>query len=70
MTFKDVTRWVAIGGLILEAAITSWKITKLNKEHPSHDAYKELLYQRMALYVLAIPLLFNRIYIYFSWYCN
>ena len=61
MTFKDVTRWVAIGGLI------SWKITKLNKEHPSHDAYKELLYQRMALYVLAIPLLFNRIYIYFSW---
>ena len=67
MTFKDVTRWVAIGGLILEAAITSWKITKLNKEHPSHDAYKELLFQRMALYVLAIPLLFNRIYIYFSW---
>lgn len=67
MTFKDVTRWVAIGGLILEAAITSWKITKLNKEHTSHDAYKELLYQRMALYVLAIPLLFNRIYIYFSW---
>ena len=61
MTFKDVTRWVAIGGLILEAAITSWKITKLNKEHPSHDAYKELLYQRMALYILAIPLLFNRI---------
>lgn len=57
MTFKDVTRWVAIGGLILEAAITSWKITKLNKEHPSHDVYKELLYQRMALYILAIPLL-------------
>lgn len=67
MTFKDVTRWVAIGGLILEAAITSWKITKLNKEHPSHGVYKELLYQRMALYILAIPLLFNRIYIYFSW---
>lgn len=67
MTFKDVTRWVAIGGLILEAAITSWKITKLNKEHPSHDVYKELFYQRMALYILAIPLLFNRIYIYFSW---
>ena len=67
MTFKDVTRWVAIGGLILEAAITSWKITKLNKEHPSHDVYKELLYQRMALYILAIPSLFNRIYIYFSW---
>lgn len=67
MTFKDVTRWVAIGGLILEAAITSWKITKLNKEHPSHDVYKELPYQRMALYILAIPLLFNRIYIYFSW---
>lgn len=67
MTFKDITRWVAIGGLTLEAAITSWEITKLNKEHPSHDVYKELLHQRMALYILAILLLFNRIYIYFSW---
>lgn len=26
MTFKDVTRWVVIGGLTLETAITSWKI--------------------------------------------
>nr|DAQ99519.1 MAG TPA: hypothetical protein [Caudoviricetes sp.] len=67
MTFKDVTRWVVIGASILGASMTLWKITKLNKENPCHDAYREILIQRTVIYILAIPLFLSRISIYFVW---
>lgn len=67
MTFKDVTRWVVIGALILGASMTLWKTTKLNKENPYHDVYREILIQRTVIYILAIPLFLSRISIYFAW---
>lgn len=67
MNFKDVTRWIAIGALTLGAVMTLWKITKLNKENPYYDVYREILIQRTAIYILAVPVFLSRISIYFAW---
>ena len=67
MTFMDITRCVAIGIVTLNALGTSWQITKLNKENPSYNLYKEILFQRATISLLAIPLFFERISIYLAW---
>lgn len=66
MKFEDITFYVTIGAATINAAITASKIVKIKEEEPLYKIYKEILCQRFLLWILIIPLTFNKIN-FFLW---
>lgn len=64
MKFEDITFYVTIGMAIINIAGTIFKITKIKKEEPFYKIYEEILFQRILLWILIIPLVFNKINVF------
>lgn len=64
MKFADVTLYIAIGGGIINAAIILFKIAKIKQEEPLYKIYKEILFQRLLLWILIIPIVLDKVTVF------
>lgn len=65
MEFVNITYYITIGGAAICCAATLWEISKIKQEDPISKIYKELLIQKIIMWVLIAGLLFRNIDIYF-----
>lgn len=64
MKLADVTLYIAIGGSIINAAIILFKIAKIKQEEPFYKIYKEILFQRLLLWILIIPIVLDKVTVF------
>lgn len=64
MEFVDITHYITIGGAAICCAATLWEISKTKQKDSISKIYKELLIQKIIMWVLIAGLLFRNITIY------
>lgn len=64
MKLADVTLYIAIGGSTINAAIILFKIAKIKQEEPFYKIYKEILFQRLLLWILIIPIVLDKVTVF------
>lgn len=64
MKFEDATLYIAITGSTVNAAITLFKIARIKQEEPLYKIYKEILFQRLLLWILIIPIVLDKVNVF------
>jgi hypothetical protein len=64
MEFVNITSYIVIGGAVICCAATLWEISKIKQEDPASKIYRELLVQKLMMWVLIIVLVLRNITIY------
>ena len=64
MKLEDITFYVTIGIAIINIAGALRKVAKIKKEEPLYKIYEEILLQRILIWTMMIPLVFNKINVF------